>query len=442
MKSINSTPLLTQVRPTYFSADCGMCYIMRTGGGRFVIIDGNIGEYDEPEHIFSLISEQNENGGKPVIAAWFITHPHSDHFGGFTEFFKKYKNDVVLEKVLYHFPTPGVFDNEGSDKTEFLSVLSGLDTEIVTPRTNDVFTFDDARFDVLFTCEDLYPGPVSNINNSSLVMIMELGNYRVLWLGDLQREGAEYICANVDKARLKCDILQVGHHGYGGGNDELHRAADPEILLWPCPDFWFHSVRLWESNDYLIHSGKIRATFVAGQQENVFDLTQPIEYTEPYQKSAICPDLSKKSLVALDWSCLTGGRTGYAPAALKFTDGGCVLSAGDALTLCQMIQRGQTAKGEKYSFEFSGKVEKAELFGIIFDVTDPMQPCTESIVELDTEGEFAYRLEVNKKDLTAALYSNGKKLRNWKNICSEPCEIILTMKNAEIKLKRVFFEYM
>ena len=71
-----------------------------------------------------------------------------------------------------------------------------------------------------------------------------------------------------------------------------------------------------------------------------------------------------------------------------------------------------------------------------------MQPCTESIVELDTEGEFAYRLEVNKKDLTAALYSNGKKLRNWKNICSEPCEIILTMKNAEIKLDRVFFEYM
>ena len=271
-------------------------------------------------------------------------------------------------------------------------------------------------------------------------MMMELGNYRVLWLGDLQREGAEYICANVEKSRIKCDILQVGHHGYGGGSDELHRAADPEILLWPCPDFWFHSVRLWSSNDYLIHSEKIRATFVAGQQENVFDLTQPIEYTEPYQKSAICPDLSKKSLASLNWSCLTGGKTGYAPAILNFTDSGCVLSAGDALTLCQMIQRGQTAKSEKYSFEFSGKAENAEIFGIIFDAADPMQPCTDSITELDTEGEFAYRLEVNKKDRTASLYKNGEKRRDWENICSEPCEIILTMKNAVIELDRVFFE--
>ncbi len=440
MTRSSTTPLLTQVRPTYFSADCGMCYIMRTGGGRFIIIDGNFGEYDEPDRLYSLLCEQNETDGKPVIAAWFITHPHADHFGGFTEFFKKYKNDVVLEKVLYHFPTPGVFDNEGSDKTEFLSVLSELDTEIVTPHTNDVFTFDDARFEVLFTCEDLYPGPVNNINNSSLVMTMELGCYRVLWLGDLQREGAEYICANVEKTRLKCDILQVGHHGYGGGNDELHRAAAPEILLWPCPDFWFHSVRLWESNDYLIHSEKIRATFVAGQQENVFDLTLPIEYTEPYPAPTVCPDLTKKSVCALGWSCLTGGRTGYAPAKLEFTDGGCRLTSGDALTLCQMIQRGQTEKYEKYSFEFSGKVNSAELFGIIFDVADPMKPCESSVVALTSVGEFSYRLEVNKKDLTAVLYESGKKLGEWKDLCSEPCEIVLVMKNASVELTRVAYE--
>ena len=440
MKNTYTTPLLTQVRPQYFSADCGMCYIMRTEGGRFVIIDGNMGEYDEPDHLYSLLLSQCENGEKPVIAAWFITHPHSDHFGGFTSFFKKHKNDVVIEKVLYHFPTPGVFASEGCDRTEFLRVLSELDTEIVTPHTNDVFTFDGARFEVLFCCEDLYPGPVSNINDSSLVMMMELGKYRVLWLADLQHRGAEYICENVDKARLKCDILQVGHHGYGGGNDELHRAADPEILLWPCPDFWFHSVRLWESNDYLIHSEKIRATFVAGQQENVFDMTAPIEYTEPYPLSRVCADFSKKSVGALGWSCLTGGRTGYAPAKLEFTDLGCRLISGDALTLCQMIQRGQTEKSEKYSFEFSGNVGTAELFGIIFDVPDPMKPCEDAVCALPLSGEFSYRLEVNKKCRTAALYSGEKTLCEWEGINAEPCEVVLVMKNASVELERVLFE--
>ena len=202
-----STPLLTQVRPPYFSADCGMAYIMRLSDGRFVIIDGNVGEYDEPEHLYTLLSEQNENGGEPTVAAWFITHPHGDHFGGFSEFCKRYSEKVKIEKVLYHFPKPGVFDSEGSDTSEFFEVLSKLDTETVTPRTGDIFNFADARFEVLFSCEDLYPGPVKNINNSSFVMTMELGKYKILWLGDLQREGAEYICKNTDKAKLKCDIL-------------------------------------------------------------------------------------------------------------------------------------------------------------------------------------------------------------------------------------------
>ena len=40
---MNVTPLLTQVRTAYFSADCGMAYIMRMCDGKFVLIDSNWG---------------------------------------------------------------------------------------------------------------------------------------------------------------------------------------------------------------------------------------------------------------------------------------------------------------------------------------------------------------------------------------------------------------
>lgn len=436
MEAQMSAPLLTQVRPAYFSVDCGMSYVMRLSDGRFVIIDGNVGEYDEAEHLYSVLRSQTDGAKEPTVAAWFITHPHGDHFGGFTEFCKLYRDRVKIEKVLYHFPTPGIFSSEGSDKTEFLRVLGELDTEIITPRTGDIFDFSDAHFEVIFCCEDLYPGPVKNINDSSFVMTMTLGNYKVLWLGDLQREGSDCICAKVDKKKLKCDILQVGHHGYGGGSDELYRAADPSILLWPCPDFWFHPVRLWACNDYLINSENIRATFVGGQAENVFDMTKPIEYTDPYTESKVRADFSKKSILALGWSCLTGGKTGYAPAKLVFTDNGCRLETEDALTLCQIIQRGQTAKSDSYSFDFSGEAKKAELFGLIFDYTDPMTWSDSAVVPLPTVGAFSYRLEVSKKERSASLYSDGVKIKEWKDICPDPCDIILVMKNAEISLIR------
>ena len=54
---MNVTPLLTQVRTAYFSADCGMAYIMRMCDGKFVLIDSNWGEYEEPEHLLGIRDE-------------------------------------------------------------------------------------------------------------------------------------------------------------------------------------------------------------------------------------------------------------------------------------------------------------------------------------------------------------------------------------------------
>ena len=203
LEQIMFTPLLTQVRPYYFSVDCGMSYIMRLCDGRFIIIDGNVGEYDEAEHLYSLLCEQNGLEGEPQIAAWFITHPHSDHFGCFVKFFRRFGDHVKIEKLYYHFPTPGIFDSEGCDRTEFNKVINEIAAEIITPKTGDRYVFADAEFEVLFCCEDLYPGPVSNINNSSIVMKMHFGNYDVLWLGDLQREGSDRLCTQVEKEKLK-----------------------------------------------------------------------------------------------------------------------------------------------------------------------------------------------------------------------------------------------
>ena len=78
-------PLLTQIKPSYFSVDCGMSYVIRTSDGKFIIIDASFGEYDEPQKLIELLRAQSPEGETPTVAAWFFTHPHNDHIGTFTK---------------------------------------------------------------------------------------------------------------------------------------------------------------------------------------------------------------------------------------------------------------------------------------------------------------------------------------------------------------------
>lgn len=98
-----------------------------------------------------------------------------------------------------------------------LFFIIGLNPNMcIQPHSGEKYVFGDAEFDVLFTCEDLYPVCISNFNDSSLVLMMKLAGKKVLWLGDIQKQGAEYMCRKYPKEIFECDILQVGHHGYGG----------------------------------------------------------------------------------------------------------------------------------------------------------------------------------------------------------------------------------
>ena len=42
-------PLLTQLKTPYLVCDCGMSYLIRLCDGRFIMIDGGYGEYEETE---------------------------------------------------------------------------------------------------------------------------------------------------------------------------------------------------------------------------------------------------------------------------------------------------------------------------------------------------------------------------------------------------------
>lgn len=339
---VRCSPLVTQFRLLYACADCGMLYIIRLTDGRFVLLDAGMGEHEEPDRLWELLISQNVRGDKPIIAAWFFTHPHVDHYNNFVHFMQRYRDRVELEMVAYNWPRTDMA-NGFSDLTEFDALLSTCtDTTVVTPRDGWRFTFPGVTFHVLYTCEDLYPTPFENINDTSMVLRMDVGKQRVMWLGDTQRAAAAYLTKKYSPDTLSCEIMQVGHHGYWGGSDRLHRMVDPSVLLWPCPDFWYQVITSWDCNRFLVESENIHTIFVAGQQEVVLDLTGPIIKSDPYKNSfPYHEDFTDTNVYHKHWSCVTGGSTGYRGMDISITPGVCHLAAGEHWSVLEWRQPGQ-----------------------------------------------------------------------------------------------------
>ena len=81
----------------------------------------------------------------------------------------------------------------------------------------------------------------AQLNNRSVILLLEYGNTRILLPGDTNLAGYE----GIDPALLKADLFKVGHHGQRDGADEkLLDAVQAEAVVC-CAN----SVRLYNSAD-------------------------------------------------------------------------------------------------------------------------------------------------------------------------------------------------
>ena len=442
-----AAPLLTQIRTGYIACDCGMSYVMRLSDGRFVIIDGNHSEYEEADHLWDVIRGQTVTEGKPVIAAWFVTHPHGDHFNVLCQFMDKYGDEVVLGDLIYNFAREDVAGTSNLAPFNRLLEERAGQFRVVTPRAGYRFEYADASFDILYTCDDLYPSNPVNTNATSIVMMMEYAGRRVLWLGDSQTTGSVYVAERYPAEVFKCEFLQIGHHGYGGGCEKLYRDADPEILLWPCPDYWYPVVSLWKPNGVLlVESQNVRANFIGGQQEVTFDMTQPVEPIDPYRhvedgETVYEENFTGNRVYDLGWNCVCGGKQIYTGA--RFTLNGDSLTMenhAEKFTNCQFVQRGQMDLLDDFTLTFTGRLEEgAEHFGLYWNYPNHTVLSVHDALWLrvDGDGSFDFKLVADSKTKTVTLTNFGE------TVWTAPYEkrydsgLYFLLRNATVHFKHV-----
>lgn len=255
----------------------GMSFLYQCSDGSFIVVDGGHNNSTAARQLYSKMTELAPDPSNIVIAAWLITHSHNDHAGAFLRFTESYAPNVTLEKLLVNFPNDSQYASADTGTTYKTGVLERStyypDAEIIKVHPGQIFYLRDAVMKILYTLDLYEPAALTDFNDSSIVCTVELGGQKLLQTGDCGVVTSGILTELYDDA-LKCDILQVSHHGYTGGTEALYREVDPAYVLWPSGSETFAKYKDASNNVWLLNESNMRKLWVA--EDDSFTLTLPI----------------------------------------------------------------------------------------------------------------------------------------------------------------------
>ena len=226
--------------------NCGMLYIIKLADNSLIIIDGGSVEqmaglsaedapHDDLNAFLHEITGVGENE-KITVACWLVTHAHGDHANGFPTFISKHASEYDVKSVCANIPA---FETANASALKMKTLFTSYpDCKEVKLHTGQKLTFGDVTMQVLFTHEDtLNPAGNSSLvggdfNGTSTVVKITAGEMSMLVLGDATSVNESFLVSAYSDATLKCDILQVAHHGF---NDlpTLYEKVDASYALIP-----------------------------------------------------------------------------------------------------------------------------------------------------------------------------------------------------------------
>ncbi len=163
--------------------------------------------------------------GVTEIDIVIATHPHADHIGGMPDIFRSFPVREIID--------PGVMHSTLT-YTRYLELIDKLDIPYTEGRKG-------MRIDL---CTDVFAEIIHPscpdeefLNDASIVIVLVLGNLRVLLTGDIERKSEEILLdGNNDfVASLQSHIFKVPHHGSPTSSHvDFIEAVNPELSIIMC----------------------------------------------------------------------------------------------------------------------------------------------------------------------------------------------------------------
>ena len=210
----------------------GMFLVYKLSDGRLFVFDGGNASVKN----FVIEALQKISGSKkPKVAAWVMTHDHGDHYGALIEYY--YANAATINQVLdveEFWMNPMNSEGYGVQnhlknafpKAKFRRLTYGEDIAL-----------DKIKMTVLCAPEVLPADSRNDVNTNSIVFMLNIGGKKILMTGDANEPAWDFMVRQQSKGEkysLKCDYLQVPHHGvHAAGTAEGYSAANPRYLVIP-----------------------------------------------------------------------------------------------------------------------------------------------------------------------------------------------------------------
>lgn len=187
--------------------------------GTTMLIDSGEAEYGAV--VLNYLAELGISKLDYVIA----THPHSDHMGGLS---KVIASDLEIGKIYMPEIAP---DYVPTTKTyeRFLQAVADRGAKI-SKGDNLEFDFGNGRISMYVSDYQ-----ADNLNNYSIVIKYDIGDYSFLFTGDIEALAERYYVDN--SYDLDADVLKVCHHGSSTSSTyEFLDAVTPDYCVIECGD--------------------------------------------------------------------------------------------------------------------------------------------------------------------------------------------------------------
>ena len=245
----------------------GMGDLIVTENGRLIAVDG--GCPNDAESFVELL-ETEAKGNKPEIDMWIITHSHGDHYGCLREISanEELAKRICVKKIVYWFPEE--FGADGATSQEIINgnrdmdeILKRLGAEAYRPSRDERITVDGMEFHFLYVPDDcsILNKKSWNVNYCSLIFTVQVKNKKAMLTGDAYDRSMQIVAWRYDK-ELKCDILQMPHHGFCDTYcEDFYRFVDAQTILIPLSIGGWRDMR--SEKWYRSKGGTINLTAIA-----------------------------------------------------------------------------------------------------------------------------------------------------------------------------------
>ncbi len=212
----------------------GDANLLQVAGDVNILIDA--GHILYAEKLLAFLRDRNALHFRAII----LSHAHNDHYGALPYLLR---NGISADAVYFNPPAPELVAREYwgcnmQDIEEILRECAARDVPVIAMKAGTEWALGRGilmRVLYVFDGIDTPVGP-TDINDTSAVIMVEHGEMRYLFPGDLNQSLGQYITENADIVPIRANVLKAPHHGTEGlAPDEFFHAVSPGAMIVPAP---------------------------------------------------------------------------------------------------------------------------------------------------------------------------------------------------------------